>query len=75
MMSGVMEMPKTRILKMRLADNCVICNKRKEEGLHVVNSFICFTCETKIVQVDENDQTYDTLVKQMRDLSSVLIRK
>ncbi|WP_332697195.1 sigma factor G inhibitor Gin [Halalkalibacter lacteus] len=68
-------MPKTSIMKIRLGDKCVICNKRKEEGLHVVNSFICSSCETKMVQVNENDQTYHTLVKQMRNLSSNFIRK
>ncbi len=70
-----MEMPKTSIMKMRLGDNCVICNKRKEEGLHIANSFICFTCENKIVELDENDLMYHTLVKQMRNLSSNFIRK
>jgi hypothetical protein len=70
MKSGVMEMPKTEILKMRLGKQCVICEKRKEEGIIIAKSFICTSCEEKIVHLDEGDQMYDAYVKQMRPLSS-----
>ncbi|MBP3953510.1 sigma factor G inhibitor Gin [Bacillus sp. YZJH907-2] len=66
-------MPKTKLMKVRLGDNCMICNKRKPEGLQVVNTFICLSCESELVHSDEKDAVYHTYVKQVRTLSNNFI--
>jgi len=70
MKSGVMEMPKTKIMKMRLGKQCVICEKRKEEGILIAKSFICTTCEHEMVHLDDQDHLYHEYIKQMRAFSS-----
>ena len=70
MRSGVMEMPKTEKMKMRLGKQCVICEKRREEGISIAYSFICQTCEQEIVHLNDSDQMYNKYVKQMRTVSS-----
>lgn len=70
MKSGVMEMPKTNIIKMRLEKQCVICEKRKKEGILIANSFICNKCEHEMVHLDEQDHQYNEYIKQMRTFSS-----
>ncbi|MCL7749298.1 MULTISPECIES: sigma factor G inhibitor Gin [Halalkalibacter] len=66
-------MPKTKTMKVRLGDCCMVCNKRKTEGLQVLNTFMCESCETELLQLNEQDDMYETYVKQMRNLSTNFI--
>ncbi|WP_162232211.1 sigma factor G inhibitor Gin [Halalkalibacter wakoensis] len=68
-------MPKTNIMKVRLGDCCMVCNKKRADvGLRVLTTFICNSCEEQLVQINETDEQYDTYVKQMRTLSSNFTR-
>lgn len=65
-------MLKARIMHLRLDDVCVMCKKRKQDGINVVNAFLCAGCEEDIVKSDVKTELYDTYVKQVKTVSSFL---
>ncbi|MFC6335133.1 sigma factor G inhibitor Gin [Paenibacillus septentrionalis] len=47
---------------------CTICGKESEIGLHIVSSFICSSCEQEIVQIDVEDERYPFFVSRMKTI-------
>lgn len=53
---------------------CIVCEKKKEEGFHLYTSFICSECHQKIINTDVTDKKYRFYVKQLKKgvLSQIL---
>lgn len=47
---------------------CVICNKPNEEGITILEQFICNFCEKEMLTTDVEDERYGYFVVQLRSL-------
>ncbi|MBO1582618.1 sigma factor G inhibitor Gin [Bacillus sp. XF8] len=47
---------------------CIICENRKDDGIHVHMSFICDTCEREMVETETNDPKYIYYLQQLRKI-------
>lgn len=47
---------------------CLICEERKEDGIHICHRFICESCERKLVNTDTGDDRYVYYLKKLRNL-------
>ncbi|NBD28119.1 sigma factor G inhibitor Gin [Paenibacillus glycinis] len=45
---------------------CIICDREKEEGIRIIDGFICDTCEAEMVQTDVQDAKYPFFIHQLR---------
>ncbi|KAB7663254.1 sigma factor G inhibitor Gin [Bacillus sp. B1-b2] len=44
---------------------CLICETKKEQGIHIMHSFICMDCEKELVNTKTSDPKYSFFVYQM----------
>ncbi|MBM0067823.1 sigma factor G inhibitor Gin [Bacillus gibsonii] len=51
-----------------MGHNCLICETRKTQGYRLLHSFICHTCEQKIVQSEAGTEDYSLYVQKMRKM-------
>jgi Inhibitor of sigma-G Gin len=49
---------------------CVICEERKEKGIHLYTSFICMDCEMDLVVTDTNDPKYKYYLKKLKKITT-----
>lgn len=47
---------------------CIVCENRKDDGIHVQMSFICDDCERDMVETETNDPKYIYYLKQLRKI-------
>ncbi|SMO81882.1 sigma factor G inhibitor Gin [Melghirimyces algeriensis] len=47
---------------------CIVCNEWQEDGIEVLDEFICESCEQEIVKTDVKDQKYPYFVTRLRNL-------
>ncbi|WP_028400994.1 sigma factor G inhibitor Gin [Ectobacillus panaciterrae] len=45
---------------------CIVCEEKKEKGIHLYNGFICETCEKDIIHTETDDPKYAFYLKQLR---------
>lgn len=45
-----------------------MCTEWREQGIAVLDEFICETCEQEIVKTDVKDQKYPYFVKRLKHL-------
>ncbi|MGG1314684.1 MULTISPECIES: sigma factor G inhibitor Gin [Cohnella] len=50
------------------AKACIVCGERKQEGITVVNEFICHSCESEIVHTKVEDERYPFFVRRLRQI-------
>lgn len=48
---------------------CMICQVSAEEGISILDSFLCVDCEQEIVQTEVEDSRYSMFVYKMKDLN------
>ncbi len=48
---------------------CMICGDEKKQGLHIVDQFICETCESDIVHTDVGDPRYAEYLSKLSILN------
>jgi len=48
---------------------CIICHISTDEGITILDSFLCFDCEQEIVRTEVEDTRYMMYVSKMRDLN------
>ncbi len=48
---------------------CIVCHSEKNEGIHLLASFICRECELNIVEAETDDPNYQFYVEQLRELT------
>lgn len=45
---------------------CIVCNEWHEQGIGVLDGFICEACEQEIVKTDVKDQKYPHFVTRLK---------
>ncbi|MET3683786.1 putative methyltransferase [Alkalibacillus flavidus] len=46
--------------------HCQVCDEWQAEGIYVLMTFICKSCERTIVQTSPDDELYQQLVERMK---------
>ncbi|MFC5714431.1 sigma factor G inhibitor Gin [Thalassorhabdus alkalitolerans] len=49
---------------------CLICERKKEKGIHIVTAFICSECEQDIVQATTEDPNYRFYIERLREIKT-----
>ncbi|HET7656858.1 MAG TPA: sigma factor G inhibitor Gin [Bacillales bacterium] len=52
----------------KTGETCLICEEKKEVGIHICDRFICDSCERKLVNTDTGDAHYAYYLKKLRNL-------
>lgn len=52
----------------KTGETCLICEEKKEVGIHICDQFICETCERKLVNTDTGDSSYGFYLEKLRNL-------
>ncbi|MBU9721970.1 MULTISPECIES: sigma factor G inhibitor Gin [Bacillaceae] len=52
---------------------CLICEQERDNGIHLLNYFICKNCESDIVQSETKDQGYNLYVHRLRKVKNALM--
>ncbi|PTX55209.1 inhibitor of sigma-G Gin protein [Melghirimyces profundicolus] len=47
---------------------CIVCNQWREQGIEILDEFICESCEKEIVKTDVEDQKYPYFVTRLKHL-------
>lgn len=55
-----------------MLNTCVICEHKKKSGVYLVDSFICDTCEHKLVSATPTDDYYQYCVKKLTNVRKSL---
>ncbi|UOR10711.1 sigma factor G inhibitor Gin [Halobacillus amylolyticus] len=50
---------------MKFNESCSICSKKTDDGIHLLQVYICRTCEQEIVETPADDPKYQFFVQQM----------
>ncbi|MBM7569361.1 sigma factor G inhibitor Gin [Paenibacillus sacheonensis] len=45
---------------------CIICGHEKQEGIRIIDGFICDTCELEMVHTEVQDAKYPFFIHQLR---------
>ncbi|BFH10383.1 hypothetical protein J6TS7_65970 [Paenibacillus dendritiformis] len=48
--------------------HCIICGEASEDGIVVVNQFICTSCEQEMVKTDVQDRKYPFFIHRLKRL-------
>ncbi len=48
----------------------MVCEERQLKGMHVIDAFLCESCERKIIESDTDDSNYVYYLKQLRKIQS-----
>ena len=49
---------------------CVICEEKKEKGIHLYTSFICTNCERDMIKTETNDPKYKFFLNKLRKVTA-----
>jgi hypothetical protein len=47
---------------------CIICGRGRQEGLHIVEEFICNDCEREMVRTEVWDAKYPFFIHRMKQM-------
>jgi len=47
---------------------CIICGHEKQEGLRIINEFICESCELEMVRTEVQDAKYPFFIHQLKQI-------
>ncbi|MFC5648866.1 sigma factor G inhibitor Gin [Paenibacillus solisilvae] len=50
----------------RVSNSCIICGHDKQEGIRIVDEFICETCEVEMVRTEVQDAKYPFFIHQLK---------
>ncbi|REE66523.1 inhibitor of sigma-G Gin protein [Paenibacillus taihuensis] len=45
---------------------CIICGHEKQEGIRIIDGFICESCEIEMVGTDVQDAKYPFFIHQLK---------
>ncbi|MFQ3546567.1 sigma factor G inhibitor Gin [Halobacillus rhizosphaerae] len=51
---------------MKRHDQCSICSKETDDGIHLLKLYICHACEKEMIDTPADNPRYDYFVKQMK---------
>lgn len=49
-----------------VGETCIICDQKKENGIHIYTQFICDECEKEIVSTETSDVRYKYYLTQLK---------
>ncbi|MEI4832489.1 sigma factor G inhibitor Gin [Bacillus sp. FJAT-53711] len=47
---------------------CIVCEHKKDSGIHLYTSFICESCEREMIETNTNDPKYMFYLQQLRKI-------
>ncbi|WP_158738761.1 sigma factor G inhibitor Gin [Alteribacillus sp. YIM 98480] len=47
---------------------CILCEREKQNGIHILDSFLCKECEREIIHLEPEHPAYEEKVKKLRKL-------
>lgn len=47
---------------------CIVCEDKKDSGIHLYASFICESCEREMIETNTNDPKYIFYLQQLRKI-------
>ncbi|MDC2867464.1 MULTISPECIES: sigma factor G inhibitor Gin [unclassified Bacillus (in: firmicutes)] len=47
---------------------CIVCEDKKDSGIHLYTSFICESCEREMIETNTNDPKYMFYLQQLRKI-------
>ncbi|MDM5152851.1 sigma factor G inhibitor Gin [Bacillus sp. DX1.1] len=50
---------------------CIVCEHKKDDGIHLYTSFICEACERDMVETETNDPKYIYFLQQLRKIQTL----
>ncbi|UOQ95573.1 sigma factor G inhibitor Gin [Halobacillus shinanisalinarum] len=50
---------------MKFTESCSICSRKTDNGIHLLQVYICHTCEREMVETPADDPKYQFFVQQM----------
>lgn len=53
-----------------IGETCVICEKLKNNGIHLYTSFICNECEQDLIHTDTDHPMYRYYLKQLKKVNT-----
>ncbi|OEH91693.1 sigma factor G inhibitor Gin [Bacillus solimangrovi] len=53
----------------RYKEACIICEEKKERGIHIFSEFICWECEQNIVHTETDENKYRYYVDKLQKIS------
>lgn len=56
---------------MNSLSKCIVCEEKKEHGIHIIEAFVCEECEKKIVKTETDAPIYNSFVEKLRCISTV----
>lgn len=56
-------------MEQEIMSTCIVCGQPKEQGIHIVNEFICLDCESEMVQTKVEDEKYPFFVHRLRQIA------
>lgn len=55
-------------MKTTIDQSCTICGLQRDEGIRIVSSFICSSCEHEMVTTDVKDEKYMFFITRMKHI-------
>ncbi|CAG9614382.1 Anti-sigma-G factor Gin [Bacillus rhizoplanae] len=49
-------------------ETCIVCEDKKDSGIHLYTSFICESCEREMIETSTNDPKYMFYLQQLRKI-------
>ncbi|MBD1383523.1 sigma factor G inhibitor Gin [Metabacillus arenae] len=49
---------------------CIICDKQKDQGIHLYTSFICADCEHDIIHTPTSEEKYQVFVEKLKRIKT-----
>lgn len=54
-------------------EQCIICHKQKEKGIHLYTSFICMECEKEMIDTNTNEPKYQYFIEKLKQVKTTRI--
>lgn len=54
---------------------CIICEQKKQIGIHLYTSFICSDCEEKMISTSPNDPAYQFYISKLKKVNAAKIHQ
>ncbi|WP_204419978.1 sigma factor G inhibitor Gin [Bacillus tianshenii] len=52
-----------------VGEMCIVCEEKKDRGIHLYTEFICTDCEKDMLQTDTEDPKYRFYLKQLKKIT------
>jgi hypothetical protein len=53
-----------------IGELCIICEKKKTTGIHLLESFICSDCEKEMISISASHSDYSYYVQKLKKIKS-----